>query len=118
MAELYLQGRVLGKFQITPTAKGGQVAKGLLEVEYIRKSGRDHYGPETHVLPITSFGWQATQLAELPDGTLVTLGCRLNGNRYDPPGGGEPKHYLQLIVETVALVPTFRPAHPLRELNS
>jgi single-stranded DNA-binding protein len=117
MSEIYLQGRTVDKFSLSQTAKGTAVARGLLEVETIRKVGRDQWRAEIHVLPIIAYGWLAEGLAELPPGTSITLGCRLNGTKYEPPGGGEAKHGIQLIADAVSFPPPYRPPSPAISLR-
>jgi hypothetical protein len=114
VSEIFIRGRLLGKTSISTTAKGGSMGRSLVECEFIRKI-RDRYVAECHVLPVVSFGFQAEQLAGLPSGTMVSLGCRLNGTVYTPPTGGETRHGLQLITESIALEQVYRPA-PVREL--
>jgi hypothetical protein len=79
------------------------MARGLLEVETKRKVGRDRWQPEMHTLPIIAYSWLAEGLVELPPGTSITVGCRLNGTKYEPPDGGEVRHGIQLIVDTVSV---------------
>jgi hypothetical protein len=64
--------------------------------------GRDRWQPEIHILPIIAYSWLAEGLAELPLGTSITVGCRLNGTKYEPPEGGEVRHGVQLIVDAVS----------------
>ena len=59
MSEIYLQGRTVGKFSLSRTSKGTTVARRLLEVETIRKIGRDRWQPEIHTLPIIAYSWLA-----------------------------------------------------------
>jgi single-stranded DNA-binding protein len=109
MSDIYLQGRTVGKFSLSQTSKGTTVARGLLEVETIRKVGRDRWQPEIHILPIIAYSWLAEGLAELPLGTSITVGCRLNGTKYEPPEGGEVRHGVQLIVDAVSFPPAYQP---------
>jgi single-stranded DNA-binding protein len=115
MSEIYLQGHTVGKFSLSQTSKGTTVARGLLEVETIRKAGRDRWQPEMHTLPIIAYSRLAESFVELPPGTSNTVGCRLNGTKYQPPDGGEVRHGIQLIVDTVSFPPAYRPT-PVREL--
>jgi hypothetical protein len=115
MADIYITGKVISKFSLSRTGKGTSVAKGLIEYESVRKVGRDQWRPERHELPITGYSWLAEGLAQLEPGTAITLGLRLNGTRYEQPGQ-ETKHGVQLVCESVAFPPAYRPA-PIRELT-
>jgi single-stranded DNA-binding protein len=117
MSEIYLQGHTVGKFSLSQTSKGTTVARGLLEVETIRKVGRDRWQPEIYTLPNIAYSRLAEGVAELPPGTSITVTCRLNETKYESPDGGEVRHGIQLIVDTVSFPPAYRPT-PVRELAS
>jgi single-stranded DNA-binding protein len=105
MAEVYLNGKIVGSISVSTTAKGTAMARGLIESELVRKIGRDEYRAETHQLPFVVFSWIADALRDLRPGTTVTLGCRLNGTRYEAPDGSV-KHGCQLVVDQIAFPPT------------
>jgi hypothetical protein len=109
MSEMYLQGRTLGKFLLTQTAKGTSMARGLIETELVRKVGPDEYRAESHSLPIVAFSWLADLLKDVAPGTALTLGVRLNGTRFESPDGNV-KHGVQLVVEHVSFAPARKEA--------
>jgi single-stranded DNA-binding protein len=99
ISQLYLTGRLNGEPEIAQTKKGKPYARILVETEQIR-SGPNGSQSETITLPVVLFGRQAEAIRSSRKGDTVTIGCHLNGTRFETHEG-TVKHGVQLIADSV-----------------
>jgi len=109
---IYFEGRVSGNPQILETRSGKPWAKILLEEEVVRERQQDT--PNT--LPISLFGRAAERTKQLQRGDRLTVACRLQGTRFEPPSG-EVLDGCQRVGEQLYLAAAAKEANASKEAH-
>ena len=98
--QIYLQGRLLGKPEVSETKRGKKMVRVLLSTELVRETRRGAYQTESVTLPVLFFAGPAEVVKNLRTSDSLTIGAHLYGTRFESPEG-TVKHGCQIIADAV-----------------
>jgi hypothetical protein len=100
--QLYLTGKLGGNPMPGQTSKGKLMVKVLLEAELVRETRPGEFTSEAVAPPVTFSSYPAEQVRDLKRGDQLTIGCHLQGTKFQPDQGAV-KHGVQIIADAVFL---------------
>jgi single-stranded DNA-binding protein len=115
-SQVFLSGKLVST-KMSETSRGRPMLTALIECETWRPRSRSEMVMEIGQIPVLAFNFHAETLQKLRSGTPISIVGHLVGTKFEEPGR-ETKHGLKLVVDEVTFPPAFRPAQPVRELNS
>ena len=104
-SQLYLSGTVASEPLVGETRKGRLMVRVLIKTDLVRETRPAELQSEQLTLPVTFFSTPAEIAKNLRLGDPITIGAHLYGTEFHNSDGAV-KHGVQLIADTLALLPT------------